>query len=56
MHYNTKFGYKRLPKNTQPTGKKYLSHALLPSPLKTPSRIPFCMHRTQRKKLLPRVS
>ena len=33
---HTKFGYKRLSTNAQPTGNKYLSHALQPSPPKTP--------------------
>ena len=33
---HTKFGYERLSTDAQPTGNKYLSHALQPSPPKTP--------------------
>ena len=33
---HTKFGYKRLSTDAQPTGDKSLSHALQPSPPKTP--------------------
>ena len=36
VHHNAKFGYKRLQTNTQPSGNKYVSRALHPSPLKTP--------------------
>ena len=53
VHHNTKFGYKRLHTNTQPSGKKYVSRALHPSPLKTPQCFPFSskiIHYTQRKK------
>ena len=32
VHHNTKFGYKRLDTNTQPTGNKYVSRVLHPSP------------------------
>ena len=53
VHHNTKFGYKRLQTNTQPSGNKYVSQALHPSPLKTPQCFSFCskiIHQTQRKK------
>ena len=53
VHHNTKFGYKRLQTNTQPSGNKYVSWALHPSPLKTPQCFPFCsqiIHHTQCKK------
>ena len=53
VHHNTKFGYKGLHKNTQPTGSKYLSRALHPSPLKIPQCFPFCsqiIHHTLPKK------
>ena len=36
VHHNTKFGYKRLQRNTQPSGNKYVSQALHTSRLKTP--------------------
>ena len=51
--HSTKFGYKRLQTNTQPSGNKYLSRALHPSPEKTPQCFPFSskiIHLTQRKK------
>ena len=53
VHHNTKFGYKRLQTNTQPSGNKYESRALHPSPLKTPQCFPFSskiIHHTQRKR------
>ena len=53
VHHNTKFGYKRLHKNTQPSGNKYVSRALHPSPLKTPQCFPFSskiIQHTQCKK------
>ena len=53
VHHNTKFGYKRLHTNTQPSGNKYVSWALHPLPLKTPQCFPFSskiIHHTQRKK------
>ena len=53
VHHNTKFGYKRLQTNTQPSGNKYVSWVLHPSPLKTPQFFPFSskiIHHTQRKK------
>ena len=53
VHHNTKLGYKRLQTNTQPSGNKYVSRALHPSPLKTPQCFPFSskiIHHTQRKK------
>ena len=53
VHHNTKFGYKRLQTNTQPSGNKYVSRALQPSPLKTPQCFPFSskiIHHTQHKK------
>ena len=53
VYHNTKFGYKRLPTNTQPSGNKHVSRALHPSPLKTPQCFPFSskiIHHTQRKK------
>ena len=52
VHHNTKFGYKRLHTKTQPSGNKYVSPALHPSPPKTPQCFPFCskiIHHTQRK-------
>ena len=53
VNHNTRFGYKRLQTNTQPSGNKYVSRALHPSPLKTPQCFPFSskiIHSTQRKK------
>ena len=53
VHHNTKFGYERLQTNTQPSGNKYVSRALHPSPLKTPQCFPFSskrIHHTQHKK------
>ena len=53
VHHNTKFGYKRLQTNTQPSGNKYVSGALHPSPLKTSQCFPFSskiIHHTQCKK------
>ena len=53
VHHNTKFGYKRLQTSTQPSGNKYVSRALHPSPLKTPQCFPFSskiIHHTQREK------
>ena len=41
VHHNTKFSYERLQTNTQPSGNKYVSWVLHPSPLKTPQCIPF---------------
>ena len=52
VHHNTKFGYKRLQRNTQPSGNKCVSRALHPSPMKTPQCFPFSskiIHHTQRK-------
>ena len=53
VHHNTKFSYKRLQTNTRPSGNKYVSRSLHPSPLKTPQCLPFSskvIHQTQRKK------
>ena len=53
VHHNTKFGYKRLQTNTQPSGNKYVLRTLHPLPLKTPQYFPFCsktIHHTQCKK------
>ena len=53
VHHSTKFGYKRLHTNTQPTGNKYVSRVLHPSHLKTPQCFPFCskiINHTQCKK------
>ena len=52
VHHNTKFGYKRLHTNTQPSGNKYVSQALHLSPLKTPQCFPFSsqiIHHTQKE-------
>ncbi len=52
--HNTKFGYKRLQRNTQPSGNKYVSQALHPSPLKTPQCFPFSskiIHHTVQKEV-----
>ena len=53
-HHNTKSGYKRLHTNTQPSGNKYVSRALHPSPLKTPQCFPFSgkiIHHTAQKEV-----
>ena len=42
VHHSTKFGYKRLRTNTQPSGNKCVSGALHPSPLKTLSFLLSC--------------
>ena len=43
----------KIANNTQPSGNKYVSQMLHPSPLKTPQYFPFAskiIHHTQRKK------
>ena len=50
---HAKFGYKRLHTNTPPTGNKYLSQALQPSPLMSSQCFPFCsqiIHHTESRK------